>query len=122
MLEGDYIKMWIEYHILFLEYRDGLVLDQEIAREILNSRLVFQQDREYPVFCDTSGILSAEPEALEILAAEGVLLIRAIAFYTKSPLDNLLTEYFIKTYRKHIPAEVFNHKHQAIQFLKPYSQ
>ncbi len=120
MKEGEYINMWLTDGILFLEYRDELDLNLGKAREILKSRLIFQQDKDYPVFCDTSGIRSADPEALEFLAEEGVLLIRAVAFYTKWPLENLLTEYFIRTYGKQVPAKVFNHKHQAILFLNPY--
>ncbi|WBL22329.1 DUF7793 family protein [Zunongwangia sp. HRR-M8] len=122
MFEAEYINMELTDGILFLEYRDELDLNLEKAREILKSRLIFQQDSEYPVFCDTSGIRSAEPEALEFLADEGVLLIRAVAFYTKHPLDNLLTEYFVRTYGKKVPAKVFNHNHQAILFLKPYCE
>ncbi len=123
-MEEEYINMSIENGILFLEYKEDLDLNLEKARQILKTRLVFQQDKEYPIFCNTSGIRNAEPDALEFLAKEGNLLIKALAFYTKSPLDNLLTEYFIRTYRKEkdIPAKVFNHTHKAIQFLKPYTK
>ncbi len=99
-----------------MEYKDNLILTKEVARKILNTRLIFQKNKEYPVFCDTSGILEVEPEALEYFAIEGTLLISAVAFYTQSPLNNRLTEYFLRTYSKHIPAEIFNHKHKAIQF------
>ena len=120
IMESKYINIWVKDSILFLEYKEELHLNLKKAGEVLKSRLIFQQDKEYPVFCDTSGIRNAEPDALEFLAEEGLLLIRAVAFYTKSPLENLLTEYFNRTYRMQVPAKVFNHKHQAILFLKSY--
>jgi hypothetical protein len=121
-MEGEYVNMWKEDGILFVEYGDNLGLNQDIASEVIKNRLVFQQNKEYPVFCDTSGVNDTNLQALEKFATEGVLLVSAIAFYTKTPLDYYLTEYFIKTYKIKISAKIFKHKFEALQFLKPYIQ
>ncbi len=122
MFEGEYVRIWIKDSILFVEYRPHLVLTKQIAMEILSTRLAFQKNREYAVFCDPSGIVSAETEALDYLSREGTLFIKAIAFYTPSPLDHLLTEFFLETHRRKIPTRIFGYKIQALKFLKSHSQ
>jgi len=122
MFEGDYVRIWLEHNILFLEYKDDLALTQEVAREVLSNRITFQQNREYAVFCNPSGILSADPKALDYLAKEGTILIRAIAFYAPTPIPHLLTEFFLEAHKKNVPAEMFKYKNQAIKYLTPYSQ
>ncbi len=122
MYEDEYTRIWIENDILFLEYKDGLDLTQKVAREVVNSRITFQKNREYAIFCDTSGIIKADFESLNYLALEGLLLIKAIAFYPKFPPNILLTKFFLETLRENIPAEIFETRNQAISFLTPYSK
>lgn len=122
MFEDEYAKIWIEDTILYIEYSPHLVLTKQIAMEVLRRRLIFQKNIEYAVFCDPSGIVSAETEALDFLSREGNLLIKAIAFYTPSPLTNLLTEFFLETHRRKVPARIFRHKIQALKFLKSHNQ
>ncbi|GHA32865.1 hypothetical protein GCM10007103_12890 [Salinimicrobium marinum] len=122
MFEGEYAKLWIEDTILFIEYRSHLVLTKQTAMEVLRSRLAFQRNQEYAVFCDPSGIVSADTDALDYLSREGTLLIKAVAFYTPSPLNILLTEFFLETHRRRLPAGIFKHKIQALKFLKSHSQ
>ena len=121
MYEDEYARIWIENDILFLAYKDGIDLTQIVAQEVVNNRITYQQSREYAVFCDTSGIIEADFEALTYLALEGLLLIKAIAFYSKFPPNILLTKFFLETLRENIPAEIFESKNQAINFLIPYS-
>ncbi|MBZ9629792.1 STAS/SEC14 domain-containing protein [Salegentibacter sp. LM13S] len=122
MYEDEYARIWIENDILFLEYQHGLELTQKVARVVVNSRITYQQNREYAIFCDTSGIIEADFEALTYLALEGLLLIKAIAFYPKFPPNILLTKFFLETLQENIPADIFETKNQAINFLIPYSK
>ncbi|MDT0644522.1 STAS/SEC14 domain-containing protein [Zunongwangia sp. F363] len=122
MFEGEYANISIEDNILFLEYSPRLVLTYHVAKEVLSNRLAFQQNKAYPVFCNTSGIISAETNALDYLSHEGTLLIMAIAFYVNAPLNNLLTEFFLETHSRKIPAGIFKYRNQALKFLRPYTQ
>lgn len=122
MYEGKYTRIWTENNILFLEYRPNLILDLNSVQHVLAERLVFQQNKEYAVFCDPTGIISADNNAMDFLSQEGCLLIKAIAFYVQSPLPVLLTEYYIKTHIQKVPAEIFKNKFQAINYLLPYSK
>ena len=120
--EGKYVRIWREDTILFVEYRPELVLTKPIAMEVLRNRLSFQKDQEYVIYCDSSGIIGADTEALDYLSRQGTLLIKAIAFYTTNPLDNLLTEFYLKTHKRMVPTKVFRHKFQALKFLKSYNR
>lgn len=122
MFEGEHVSIWIERNILFLKYRDSLVLTPKVAQEIVRSRLIIQHNQEYAVLCDTSGIFCAHLEALNYLSQDGLQLIKVVAYYADSPLNVLLTQFFLETHRKNIPAEIFNHKHQAINFLLKHSK
>jgi hypothetical protein len=122
MFEGKYGTYWITDDILFVAYKTDLVVTLKVAKRIVNDRLEFQKDVEYPVFCDLTRIIGSDSEARHYLVQEGTLLIKALAVYATSPVAVRLTEFYLKTLSHKIPTKLFTNKNQAIRFLKPYSK
>ncbi|TDN79353.1 hypothetical protein DET49_13816 [Salegentibacter sp. 24] len=120
MFEGRYGKFWIRDDILFVVYKPELVISLKVAKQVVRDRLEVQQNLEYPVFCDLSGVTDSSLVARRYLVQEGTLLIKALAFYTTSPVAVRLTEFYLKTLNHKVPTKFFTNKDQAINFLKPY--
>lgn len=122
MFEGKYGRYCIVDGILFVDYKADLIFTLIVAKRIVQERMGFQHNKEYPVFCKLSGRIDSQSDARHYLAQEGALFIKALAFYVTSPVALRLTEFYIQTLNHQIPIQVFNDRNQAIQFLKPYSQ
>lgn len=122
MFEGKYGRYCIVDGILFVEYKADLIFTLKVARRIVQERIGFQHNKEYPVFCKLSGMIDSQSEARHYLAQEGAVFVKALAFHVTSPVATRLTEFYIQTLDHQIPTQSFNDRNQAIQFLKPYSQ
>lgn len=120
MFEGRYGQYWIRDNILFVVYKPELVISLKVAKQVVRDRLEFQQNLEYPVCCDLSGVTDSSSEARQYMVQEGTLLIKALAFYTTSPVAGRITEFYLKTLSHKVPTKFFTKKSLAINFLKPY--
>lgn len=122
MFKGKYGTYWIEDGILFVDYKPDLIVSLKVAKRIARDRMEFQQNKEYPVFCNLDGIVGAHSDARHYLVQEGTLLINALALHSTSPVAIRLTEFYLKIHNHKIPTQIFKHKNQAIHYLKPYTQ
>ncbi|MDD7888264.1 hypothetical protein [Flavivirga sp. 57AJ16] len=116
-IENGYAKYWIEKDILFIVYKKGISLDRSAAIKVVEDRLAIQQGRAFLIFCDVRGIKSANKDARSYFAVEGSVLIKAVAFLSNSPLDNTLSDFFIKINNPTITPKLFSKKEDAIEFL-----
>lgn len=118
MDDGSYTQIRIEDGIVFLAYRSHLLLNLKVAQKVVADRLIYQKNKAYPVFCDVSGILQSDIEALDYLASEGALLIEELVIFSKNPSTLLLSKFFVETHKLPMPTAVFENKFQALNFLR----
>lgn len=120
MYEGKYGTYWIYDNILHVRYKDHTIIDLKIAKKIVSDRILFQQNKEYPVFCDISGVIGSTSLARYYLATQGDTLIKAVAFYGTSPISISLTQFYIENLIHRKPIAFFTNEYQTLKFLQPY--
>lgn len=117
---NDYATFWIEHDIMFFVYHPGVHLNIRAAQKVLSDRLKLQDEKTYPVLCDTRGVEDTEKAARDFLAKEGSVLTSAVAFLVNPSVSRVITEFFIRTSKPVTPVRIFTDKHEAVQFLKNY--
>ncbi len=122
MFEGKYGTYWIDDGIIFVDYKPDIIVSLKVAKRIVRDRMEFQENKEYPVFCDLTGIIGSHSAARHYLVQEGTLLINALAFHSTSPVAIRLTEFYIQTLNHQVPTKFFKYRNQAIHFLKSYTE
>lgn len=121
MYKGKYGTYWIDDNILHVRYKKQTIIDLKIAKKIVSDRLLFQQNREFPVFCDISGVIGSTSLARYYLANEGSTLISAVGIYGIYPISISLTQFYLKHLKHTKPTAFFTNKFQTLNFLKPYT-
>lgn len=117
---NDYATFWIDQGIVFFVYHPGVIIDYRAAQRVLSDRLRLQDEKTYPVLCDTRGVEDTEKAARDFLAKEGSVLTSAVAFLVNPSVSKVITEFYIRTNKPATPVKVFTDKSQAVKFLKNY--
>lgn len=119
-IENNFAKFWISDGILFFVYKPHTIIDLKAAEKIVADRLQLQEEKAYPVFCDTRGIKDANKEARDYLAKEGSTLTIAVGFLVDFPVNKAIAQFYVKTNKPLVPTEVFTNKDEAMDFLKSF--
>lgn len=118
--ENKQAVMELREGVLFFTFKSNTVLDQESAKTIVKERLLFQERKVYPVFCNISGVQSLDNSALKFLFHEGIVYIKALSLFSDIPLAARIGEFYLRTNPIAIPCRFFTNRMHAITFLKPY--
>lgn len=119
-LSNDYATFWIDDGILHFIYHPGIVINIAAAEKVVADRLKCQEDKIYPVFCDTRGIKDTDKEARDYLAREGSIMTPAVAFLVNPPISKAITDFYVRTNKPITPTKIFTEKYEALKFLKGY--
>ena len=116
--ETAYCKYWITDGILFCQYKAIDYIDIAIARSIVSSRIQFQENEAYLIFCDTRGLKDSTKIARDYLAREGSVLATAIAIYDDRNLSASMLHYYLLRNKPLVPTQIFTGREEALEFLK----
>jgi len=118
--ENKYFFLEIRNCILFLEYKDDLVITLPIAKEIVANRIKFQQQANYSIIpmIVKLKIKYAHKNAREYLAMEGSEGLTATAFISNSLVTKTLLKVFLTVEKPTIPIAVFEDEQSAISWIK----
>lgn len=111
-----------ESNIVKAKYNEGVVIDLEAAKSIVNNRLEVTNDQAHYFFVDFSNIRQVTAEAKKYMQAQdhGLKNILAAAFIADNPIARLIAQIYIKT-QKDFEARFFEAKEDAINWLKSLS-
>lgn len=98
----------------------NIKIDLNMAKEMVNERLEFQNGKDYPVLIYANGFKIDTFEAREYMKKEGLKGMKAGAFVVRNSIEKMIATFFIKISPPPIPAKVFIHDQQAIEWLKQY--
>lgn len=74
--ENQYLKMRIsDTNILYAEYKQGVSLDYDIVKELIEDRIKFQENKSYVAIIDVAGINYISPEAKKLIDKNGSLML-----------------------------------------------
>ncbi|WGF92176.1 hypothetical protein [Aequorivita marisscotiae] len=116
--ETNFCKFWTDGDILFVIYKPIPYLNIDIAKNIVASRLQFQEGKREAIFCDTRGIMDSSKMARDYLALEGSVLTRRIAIFDDRNIAKVMLKYYLFRNVPLVPTAVFTDRDKAIIFLK----
>ncbi len=117
---NDYIKFWFEDNILFGEYKKDIEIDIKAAKKIVEDRVSFCNNRDYPHYIVITGIKSTSKEARDYLALEGVRSMSALALITESHVSRIIGNFFMVINKPAVPTKLFTNEQEAIRWLKHF--
>jgi len=120
LIENEFAKFWIGDGILYFVYKPHIIVDLKAAEKIVADRLKLQDEKAFPIFCDTRGIKDVNKEARDYLAKEGSTLAIAVGFLVDFPVNEAIAQFYVKTNKPLVPTEVFTNKNEAMDFLKSF--
>jgi hypothetical protein len=118
--ENEFAKFWIRDNILFVEYKPNVVIDLASARLIVADRVMVQNEKAYPVFCDIRGLVDSDKAARDYLSQSGSILTKAVSLVVHQSISLILTSYYLKICKPSVPTKLFTDETAALAFLKPY--
>jgi hypothetical protein len=118
--ENEYAKCWIKEGILFFAYKEGVRIDINAAKKIIEARAQFQNDRYYPLLTDIRGVSYFEKPARDYFATEGTRLIRSTAILVGSPMSVLIARFYLSINKPAIPTQIFTNRDEALKYLSAF--
>jgi hypothetical protein len=118
--ENDYVSIWIEDDILFSNYKKQLVIDIDIAKQIVKDRIEFTGGKAYFILIDFTHLKSITKEARDYMnSGEGGLQgLLGGAFLSNNVVGTLFVNLYFKVSHPPIPSKFFTSKSEAIDWLK----
>ncbi|MFD2939196.1 DUF7793 family protein [Flavobacterium notoginsengisoli] len=118
--ENQNARFWIEDGILFFEYKPRTAIDLEVAMRVVADRIAFQNERHFPVFCDTRGIASIDKAARDYLAKSGSMLAKAVALIGSENVSITMSTFYLEISRPSVPTRIFTIREEALDYLKSF--
>jgi hypothetical protein len=118
--ENEFAQFWIEGGIVFFVYKPNTSIDLDAAKKIVNDRIVFQKQMDYPIYCDIRSMKSADKAARDFLAKEGSSYTKGVAVIVDSPMTKIIGNFYLGLNKPVAPTKMFTAKEEALAFLKQF--
>ena len=119
-IEDRYATLELKDGILHFVYKPIRCINLTIAKDVVETRLRFQEGISYPVLCDLRAVEGADKDARDYLAIKGSLLTKAQAFLIKSNYTLHILSMYLQTTAVNPPTEIFKEETPAIAFLSRF--
>jgi hypothetical protein len=112
-------EIWIENGILFSRYKSDLIIDLQVAKEILNDRKMALDSTVRPFFNDITELMYIDPPARKYLASsQGYEFTNAQVIYSRNSLLTLISNAYLLLEPPPVPVRVFKIKPEGIRWLE----
>lgn len=119
--ENDFCRMWISNGILIVEYKPGLVMNVEVAKQMVSDRLKFSNGISRPVLLDGRNFVSMDRATMKYYKTKEVVqCITAGAFLTGNALTCLAGNIFLTLEKPLVPTKLFSDEKKALEWLEKY--
>jgi hypothetical protein len=120
-LENDFCRMWISNGILFAEYKPGLVMNVEIAKQMVHDRLKISDGISRPMLLDGRNFVSMDRATMKYYKTKEVIqCVTAAAFLTGNALTSLAGNIFLTLEKPLIPTKLFTDEKKALEWLEKF--
>lgn len=120
-LDTDYVHLEIRDGILVGIYKKGLKINLSIAREIVQARLAFTENKTLPAIIYNQGVISMDKEARQFLSsADGIKGLKAAAIILDSPFGSFLGNFFLAVNKTSMPVRIFSNIGSASKWLAQF--
>lgn len=114
-LNNLHIKL--EDGILFCKYEAKLLLTLELAKKMLEDRLLFQKGINYPVIIVLNGLKATDKEARKYAATEGIKGITMGAIIVGNTIEKVILNFFLSIEKPLVPTKAFTREEDAIEWI-----
>lgn len=118
--ENQNAKFWIDGGILFFVYKPNTVIDLDVAMRVVADRVLLQNERYFPVFCDIRGITSTDKAGRDYLARSGSVFTKAVALIVNEHLSMTMSTFYLEISRPSVPTKIFSLEQEALDYLKEF--
>lgn len=119
--ENNYAAYMKKDGVIYILFKDRLVLNIRAAQQIVRDRLKFQSYTSYYIICDVSGIKSIDEAARDFLATKGSYDIKAVALLTCESTHYEMSTLYTLFNRPNVPTKVFTTLDSAVKFIQNLS-
>lgn len=122
-LDTGHASYMLRDGILVINYKPGLEITLDIAKDIVNDRMKLTEGKSYPGFLDGRGLKSLDKEAREYFSSEeGRKGVSAAALLVGSVYTAFLGNFFLTVTvgKVKIPTKIFTKEDKALQWLQQF--
>lgn len=113
--------IWYHNEILYSKLKADLIVDMNVAKDIVMEREKLSEGIARPIFVDISGLLYVDNESKSYLASpEACKLISGGVIYTRDRLLNFVGSSFILLEKPNVPAKAFICENNALNWLQQF--
>ncbi|MCP4520849.1 MAG: hypothetical protein GY827_04015 [Cytophagales bacterium] len=114
--QSKYVDLEIKNGILYGTYKN-VEIDLEVAKEVVTTRLQFQQGETYPTIVFGDNILNANKEARDYFVQKGEEGLSAAAMVVTGVITKMLVNFYLKVSKPNIPTKFFNTEEEALEWI-----
>lgn len=119
--ENDFCRMWISNGILHGEYKPELVMNVEIAKQMVNHRLKVSNGVSHPMLLDVRNLVSTDRTTMKYYKTKEVVqYVTAAAIITGNSITSLAGNIFLTLEKPLIPTKLFTDEKKALEWLEKY--
>lgn len=116
--ENRYAYYLVSNHIIFLEIKENVVLDHEVAAKIASDRMRIQEGRHYPVLLDLNGLADSSKTGRDYLAHYGWYFVSRVGILVNLRKPSIIAKFYLQLSKPAVPSMIFSDRAMAVQFLE----
>jgi len=120
VLDTPYVHLELQDDLLIGTYKKGLKFTLAIAKEVVKTRLEFQEYKPVVALVLNAGVVSMDKEARDYLSNEGSEGIIAGAVVLDSPFASFLGNFYLSVAKPKVPARSFTKTEAAMKWLQKF--
>jgi len=121
ILDTPYVYYELQEDLLIGTYKKGLKITVNMVKEIIKTRLEFQEYKPVVALIYNQGVLKMEKKAREYFASrestEGII---AAAFVVDSPFTSFMANFFVSVNKPRMPVRIFTNEKDALKWLQKF--
>ncbi|HTA83085.1 MAG TPA: hypothetical protein VK783_09135 [Bacteroidia bacterium] len=123
VLETKYAHHSIEEDVICIVWAKNLVINIDIAKEMVEERIKFCNGKEMPCLIDIRGLATIDTVSRKYFAGErSITGIIAGALVVDSLVSKLAGNIYITVDKPQIPVRLFNDERKALKWLKQFKK
>jgi len=120
---GLHVDLEMAGGILIAKYKSGPKIDLQAAKQILQERINFTEEKSIPVLVIDSGLVSMDKQARDFLSSEeGIKGIKASAIISNSKVNSMLVNFVLLISRPNLPVKMFTNYNDAMAWLDTFKE
>ncbi len=120
-LQNPYAEYTLHDQIIHFSFKKDIEIDLNAAEQIVKDRISLQGGKPFPVLCDLRSIKYVTKPARDYMAADGTVLISAVAFVVEPTLpSDVVINMFLRSNKPAVTNQIFTNEKDALSFLKGF--